>query len=187
MGVRPYIRPSIYLSVYIYLTTSIDPLIHPSDVYWKFELHNYIHRSIHPLIHHMRTTEVQRAAARDWEGRRYLLLLVTFGEKPGEARPSTSGVVRNGRAARRRRCRVHCIARRRGSRFAAWRERGEAAQSRERERRETGCGCSCPNALAIVIDGGIGLGRKRATELDRPKLGSARSRNGPVFRPRPAR
>ena len=75
-----------------------------------------------------------------WEGRKYLLRLVTFREKPGEARPTMSGVARNGRAARRRRCRVGEEARRRSSPSiqicGVARERRGGAEQRKGETRD---------------------------------------------------
>uniref|UniRef100_A0A452XJU5 Uncharacterized protein n=1 Tax=Aegilops tauschii subsp. strangulata TaxID=200361 RepID=A0A452XJU5_AEGTS len=85
------------------------PLLHPRDR--QLSLHNGVQR---PLFLLLLPTRLPLLLVHCCDDRR-LLRLVTFHEKPGEARPSTSGVVRNGRAARRRRCQVGEEARRRSS------------------------------------------------------------------------
>ncbi|VAI92243.1 unnamed protein product [Triticum turgidum subsp. durum] len=85
------------------------PLVHPRDR--QLSLHNGVQR---PLFLLLLPTSLPLLIVHCCDDRR-LLRLVMFREKPGEARPSTSGVVRNGHAARRRRCRVGEEARRRSS------------------------------------------------------------------------
>ncbi|VAH39249.1 unnamed protein product [Triticum turgidum subsp. durum] len=85
------------------------PLLHPRAR--QLSLHNGVQR---PLFLLLLPTRLPLLLVHCCDDRR-LLRLVTFREKPGEARPTMSGVARNGRAARRRRCRVGEEARRRSS------------------------------------------------------------------------
>ncbi|VAH22465.1 unnamed protein product [Triticum turgidum subsp. durum] len=85
------------------------PLLHPRDR--QLSLHNGVQR---PLFLLLLPTRLPLLLVHCFDNRKYLLRLVT-PRKPGEARPSMSGVVSNGHAARRRRCRVGEEARRRSS------------------------------------------------------------------------